>query len=107
MAEAGGSDPPATGISSRERIRPMKSSVLPLLFGFIFLGGAAPATAPHGRDAHGSGAVAASPRQAPQPHLARPRLLRTADEVAAPQGIEPLPVYVIEADDARSIALPI
>lgn len=83
----------------------MQSSVLPLLFGFIFLGGAAPVTARHGQDAHGAGA--ATPRQAPQRHPAMPRLLRTADEVTLPpQGIEPLPVYVVEPDDGRVVALP-
>jgi hypothetical protein len=83
----------------------MKSSVLPLLFGFIFLGGAGQVTARHGQDAHGG--AAASPQQAPQRRATMPRLLRTAEEVTAPaQGIEPLPVYVIEPDDARSVALP-
>ena len=80
----------------------MKSSVLPLLFGFILLGSSGHLTARHGQDAHGGGAAAA-----PQQRVSTPRLLRTADEVAAPpQGIEPLPVYVIEPDDARTVVLP-
>jgi hypothetical protein len=86
----------------------MKHSILPLLLGFLLLGGASQAPARHGHaNANAKDAQAAAPAQ---PAAPMPRLLRTfADGDAAMQVIQPLPAYVPDAGDRceRACAWPI
>ena len=70
----------------------MNQHFVPMLLGFLLLGGASHVTTVH-RPA--KGAQTAAPAQ---PSAPMPRQLRTLDEGAeSMQSIEPLPVYVPEA----------
>lgn len=70
----------------------MKRSIVPLLFGFLLLGGAGHATPPHNSHAKG-GATAAPAQPAVMPHQ-----LRTLADGTGGDSLEPLPVYVPDAD---------
>ncbi|HWY25693.1 MAG TPA: hypothetical protein VNX47_12280 [Nevskia sp.] len=73
----------------------MNKHIVPLLFGFLLLGGASHATPTH---RHANNAPTATPAQQPAP---MPRQLRTrAEGAAAASRIEPLPVYVPESGES-------
>ncbi len=74
----------------------MNNHIVPLLFGFLLLGGASHTTAVQ---VHAKNAQTTAPAQRSAP---MPQQLRTlADGAAAMEGIEPLPVYVPEAGQSR------
>ncbi len=70
----------------------MKRSIVPLLFGFLLLGGAGHATTQHNGHARGG------PTAAPAPPALMPHQLRTLADGLRAESLEPLPVYVPDAD---------
>lgn len=72
----------------------MKTNIVPMLFGFLLLGGVSHATAAHH---HAKGAQTTVPGQPP---ARLPQQLRVLADGAAGENIVPLPVYVPDHDPA-------